>query len=88
MVRSALQKFPNNADPLHRFAVLLDADQNIKLGDFGLSRVMDHPETDFAKTYVGTPFYMSPELVTDACYNAKSDIWALGCLIYELCALE
>lgn len=31
---------------------------------------------------------MSPELVTDACYNAKSDIWALGCLIYELCALE
>ncbi|KAI9016017.1 kinase-like domain-containing protein [Hyaloraphidium curvatum] len=68
--------------------VLLDAEQNVKLGDFGLSRVMDNPETEFAKTYVGTPFYMSPELVTEALYNAKSDVWALGCLIYELCALE
>jgi NIMA (never in mitosis gene a)-related kinase len=33
--------------------VLLDADQNIKLGDFGLSRVMENPETEFARTYVG-----------------------------------
>lgn len=31
---------------------------------------------------------MSPELVKESCYNAKSDVWALGCLLYELCALE
>ncbi|KAJ1551558.1 hypothetical protein HK096_008371, partial [Nowakowskiella sp. JEL0078] len=42
--------------------VFLDGNQNIKLGDFGLSRQIKHPENDFAKTYVGTPFYMSPEL--------------------------
>lgn len=68
--------------------VLLDGEQNVKLGDFGLSRAVGNPETEFAKTYVGTPYYMSPELVTEARYNAKSDIWSLGCLVYELCALE
>ncbi|TPX37085.1 hypothetical protein SmJEL517_g01093 [Synchytrium microbalum] len=68
--------------------VLLDAHQNAKLSDFGLSRVIDCPESEFARTYVGTPFYMSPELVTETSYNMKSDIWALGCLCYELAALE
>ena len=60
-------------------------DIKVKLGDFGLSRTIDD---EFAKTYVGTPYYMSPELADDSCYNLKSDIWALGCLIYELCCLE
>ncbi|KAI9345000.1 kinase-like domain-containing protein [Obelidium mucronatum] len=68
--------------------VFLDNSQNVKLGDFGLSRIIANPEIDFAKTFVGTPFYMSPELVSETSYNTKSDIWALGCLIYELCALE
>eukprot|EP00842_Homolaphlyctis_polyrhiza_P007023 jgi/Hompol1/90/HPOL_005220-RA len=68
--------------------VFLDKLLNVKLGDFGLSRMVDNPESDFAKTFVGTPFYMSPELVQESRYNAKSDIWALGCLIFELCALE
>ncbi|KAI8616261.1 kinase-like domain-containing protein, partial [Chytriomyces sp. MP71] len=68
--------------------VFLDGAQNVKLGDFGLSRIISNPEIDFAKTFVGTPFYMSPELVSETSYNTKSDIWALGCLIYELCALE
>ena len=68
--------------------VFLDKLLNVKLGDFGLSRIIENPHVDFAKTYVGTPFYMSPELVHESRYNTKSDIWALGCLIYELCALE
>ncbi|ORY39597.1 kinase-like protein [Rhizoclosmatium globosum] len=68
--------------------VFLDGAQNVKLGDFGLSRIIANPDVDFAKTFVGTPFYMSPELVSETSYNTKSDIWALGCLIYELCALE
>jgi serine/threonine protein kinase len=67
--------------------VFLDKSLNVKLGDFGLSRTIGDPENEFAQTYVGTPYYMSPELV-DGKYNTKSDIWSLGCLIYELCALE
>lgn len=39
--------------------IFLDSDNNVKLGDFGLARVLHH-ETSFAKTFVGTPYYMSP----------------------------
>jgi NIMA (never in mitosis gene a)-related kinase len=63
--------------------VFLDADQNVKLGDFGLSRQLECPERQFARTFVGTPYYMSPEIVNNVTYNMKSDIWALGCLVYE-----
>lgn len=90
---------PSHNTILHRFTqskfsdikpdnVFLDKFLNVKLGDFGLSRTITNPEIEFAQTYVGTPFYMSPELAEDSKYNAKSDIWAVGCLIYELCALE
>lgn len=43
---------------------------------------------DFASTYVGTPYYMSPEICAAERYTLKSDIWSLGCIIYELCARE
>ncbi|XP_005106236.1 serine/threonine-protein kinase Nek2 isoform X2 [Aplysia californica] len=66
--------------------VFLDAESNVKLGDFGLARVLHH-ESSFAQTYVGTPYYMSPELVNNLSYNEKSDVWSLGCMLYELCAL-
>ncbi|KDN49243.1 kinase-like protein, partial [Tilletiaria anomala UBC 951] len=65
--------------------VFLDGDQRVKLGDFGLSKEM---QTDFTATYVGTPYYMSPELSEGKRYDTKSDIWALGCIAYELCALS
>ena len=39
--------------------VFLDSHNNVKLGDFGLARVLNH-DTSFAKTFVGTPYYMSP----------------------------
>ncbi|KAJ3354275.1 G2-specific serine/threonine protein kinase [Allomyces javanicus] len=69
--------------------VFLDAENNVKLGDFGLStQVHGGGGQAFARTFVGTPFYMSPELVNETSYDEKSDIWSLGCLIYELCALE
>ncbi|XP_041467819.1 serine/threonine-protein kinase Nek2-like [Lytechinus variegatus] len=67
--------------------VFLDADHNVKLGDFGLARVLHH-DTSFAKTFVGTPYYMSPEQMNRLSYNDKSDIWSLGCLLYELCSLS
>ncbi|KAK8215969.1 calcium/calmodulin-dependent protein kinase type 2 beta chain [Phyllosticta capitalensis] len=64
--------------------VFLGADNSVKLGDFGLSKIMQ--SHDFASTYVGTPYYMSPEICMSEKYTLYSDIWALGCIIYELCA--
>ncbi|KAI6144136.1 kinase-like domain-containing protein [Pisolithus tinctorius] len=66
--------------------VFLDDSNNVKLGDFGLSKAL--AQASFANTYVGTPYYMSPELMQEKAYDSKSDIWSLGCLIYELCALK
>ncbi|XP_061560366.1 serine/threonine-protein kinase Nek2 [Phycodurus eques] len=67
--------------------IFLDVKHNVKLGDFGLARILNH-DTSFAKTFVGTPYYMSPEQMNQMSYNEKSDIWSLGCLLYELCALS
>ena len=66
------------------FVVFLGADNSVKLGDFGLSKLMQ--SHDFASTYVGTPFYMSPEICAAERYTLHSDIWSLGCVMYELCA--
>ncbi|KAI1794224.1 kinase-like protein [Ganoderma leucocontextum] len=66
--------------------VFLDEGNSVKLGDFGLSKAL--PQASFAQTYVGTPYYMSPELMQEKAYDSKSDIWSLGCLVYELCALK
>ena len=63
--------------------VFLDKDNNVKLGDFGLSRVLSN-ESNFAYSHVGTPYYMSPEQIDEMRYNEKSDIWSLGCFLYEL----
>lgn len=67
--------------------IFLDASNNIKLGDFGLARVLTE-NSCFAQTHVGTPYYMSPEQIIESKYNEKSDIWSLGCLVYELASLK
>ena len=67
--------------------IFFDADQNVKLGDFGLSRMMGD-ESMFAQTHVGTPYYMSPEQIQEQRYNEKSDIWSAGCVIYEMLSLR
>ncbi|KAI4176870.1 MAG: hypothetical protein LQ343_000727 [Gyalolechia ehrenbergii] len=64
--------------------VFLGDDNQVKLGDFGLSKLMQ--SHDFASTYVGTPYYMSPEICAAERYTLFSDIWSLGCVMYELCA--
>lgn len=66
--------------------IFLGEDQSVKLGDFGLSKIMQ--SHDFASTYVGTPFYMSPEICAAEKYTLHSDIWSLGCIMYELCTKE
>ncbi|KAG4305100.1 hypothetical protein PORY_001270 [Pneumocystis oryctolagi] len=65
--------------------IFRDGEISVKLGDFGLSRILDDPSRTFAQTYVGTPYYMSPEIINHEPYTAKSDIWALGCTMYEMC---
>ncbi|GKZ19292.1 G2-specific serine/threonine protein kinase [Aspergillus brasiliensis] len=66
--------------------IFLGSDNTVKLGDFGLSKLMN--SHDFASTYVGTPFYMSPEICAAEKYTLRSDIWAVGCIMYELCQRE
>mmetsp|Transcript_132070 Transcript_132070/g.228937 ORF Transcript_132070/g.228937 Transcript_132070/m.228937 type:complete len:449 (-) Transcript_132070:1234-2580(-) len=67
--------------------IFLSADGVIKLGDFGISRVLQNTG-DCAHTFIGTPYYLSPELIQERPYNTASDIWALGVVLYELMALR
>jgi len=59
----------------------------VKLGDFGISRVLEG-SIEAAITVVGTPYYMSPEVCENKPYTFKSDVWSLGCVLYELCVLK
>eukprot|EP00742_Colponemidia_sp_Colp-10_P006507 GILJ01006972.1.p1 GENE.GILJ01006972.1~~GILJ01006972.1.p1 ORF type:complete len:870 (-),score=87.07 GILJ01006972.1:194-2803(-) len=67
--------------------VLLTKDNRIKVGDLGVSKVMSS-NIALEGTRVGTPLYLSPELVKQQPYDFKVDIWALGCTLYTLAALE
>ncbi|XP_007642092.1 serine/threonine-protein kinase Nek3 isoform X5 [Cricetulus griseus] len=67
--------------------VFLTQSGKVKLGDFGSARLLSSPMA-FACSYVGTPYYVPPEIWENLPYNNKSDIWSLGCILYELCALK
>ncbi|KAJ9516171.1 hypothetical protein QJQ45_024606 [Haematococcus lacustris] len=66
--------------------LFIDANNNIKarIGDLGIARSLNEG-SEFAHSILGTPYYLAPELCEDKPYNTKSDMWALGVVLYECC---
>ncbi|VDO61411.1 unnamed protein product [Heligmosomoides polygyrus] len=58
----------------------------VKLSDFGISKELT--TRSLASTVIGTPNYLSPEICEGRSYNQKSDLWSLGCVLYELIELK
>jgi len=65
----------------------LSKSNNLKLGDFGIAKVLSCTAA-CARTQIGTPYYLSPEVCQEKPYTWPSDIWAMGCILFELCALK
>lgn len=65
--------------------IFLTAADQVKLGDLGCSKLV---KVGLARTQIGTPFYMSPEIWLNKRYSDKSDMWSLGCVLYEMCTFH
>jgi len=63
--------------------IFLKKDMDIRIGDFGISKILQN--TYYARTFIGTAYYLSPEICEDKPYNNRTDVWSLGCILYELC---
>lgn len=57
---------------------------NIKMGDFGIAKVLECTAA-CAQTQIGTPYYLSPEICKGKPYSWSSDIWSMGCILFEMC---
>lgn len=72
---------------LHSHNVYLTNHGVIKIGDFGIATIINH-SPEYPSTYYGTPYMLSPETCLGDTYDGESDIWALGCILYELATLN
>lgn len=66
--------------------ILLSAPDLFKIGDLGISTVLS--QRQLAKTQIGTPMYLAPEIWRHKPYNSKCDIWSLGVLLYEMATFQ
>merc|ERR1719440_2251340 len=84
-------KYMHDKHVLHRDLksqnLFLTSSDRLRVGDFGISKVLESTAA-FAKTAIGTPYYLSPEICQEKPYSFGSDVWALGCVLYELTALR
>jgi len=64
----------------------LTKENDVKLGDLNVSKVAKYG--GLLLTQTGTPYYASPEVWRDSPYDNKSDIWSLGCILYEMLTLK
>ena len=67
--------------------ILIGSSGASKLADFNVSKVVNGQD-GLLRTQTGTPYYASPEVWKDRPYNFKSDMWSLGCVLYEMAALR
>ena len=67
--------------------LFITKENKVKIGDFGICKQLDS-NSEYANTHVGTKKYMAPEVIKGESYNKKVDIWAFGCIIYELFTLK
>ncbi len=65
--------------------VFLTKTNLVKIGDFGISKSLAHTLAQ-ARTRIGTPYNLSPEICLDKPYDARTDMWALGVVLYQVCA--
>jgi len=82
----------HNKNIIHRDLNLKNIFMNdnmiIKIGDFGISKQFNSSYTLKTTKILGTEYYTAPEILIKGIYNKKSDIWSLGCIIYELFTLN
>ena len=67
--------------------IFIQNENRIRIGDFGIAKIFNQTK-DMAGSMIGTPLYMSPEQYNGKKYGFKSDIWSLGCCLFEMCNLK
>ena len=67
--------------------IFITKNNHVKIGDFGVSKQLMN-NNKYAYTFVGTPYYLSPEICSEKPYDEKSDMWSLGVVLYEMINLN
>ena len=69
--------------------IFMNENMEIKIGDFGISKQLNSYKTHtLTVNKAGFNYYIAPEIIYKGIYNEKSDLWSLGCIIYELFTLS